>query len=290
MPDPLPAWLDREAYPFPAHFFAQPAGQQHYVDVGAGPPIVFVHGNPSWSFEFRHLIRAFSPSYRCIAVDHLGFGLSEKPTSFSYLPEEHARNLERLLESLDLREATLVVYDWGGPIGLSYALDHPDRIRNLVISNTWMWSVNRVLRFILFSSFVGGPIGRYRIRKSNYFVRSVMPSAFGDPARLSASAHAQYLNALATPEDRQGCATFPHQILASSRWLGGLWGRRDRLAGKRVLLAWGMKDVGFGKKELGRWMELFPGANVVRYPDGGHYLAEEKPDELIAALRGFLGE
>jgi haloalkane dehalogenase len=285
-----PAWLDRAAYPFEPHFFNVGPGEMHYVDEGSGSPIVFVHGNPSWSFEFRNLIRAFSANHRCIAMDHLGFGLSDKPAEFGYLPSEHARNLDRLLESLDLKDATLVVYDWGGPIGLSYALDHPDRIRNLVISNTWMWSVNHVLRFILFSSVVGGPIGRYRIRRSNYFVRSVMPSAFGDPKRLTPEAHAQYLAALPTPSDRKGCSEFPRQILASSDWLAGLWSRRSRLTDKRVLLAWGMKDVGFGKKELARWSDLFPRATTARYPQAGHYLAEEMPDELVHAIRPLVDD
>ena len=283
-----PSWLDTREYPFAPHYFDVPAGRLHYVDEGSGAPIVFVHGNPSWSFEFRNLIKSLSPTFRCIAPDHLGFGLSDKPRDFSYLPSAHAENLERFLESLDLEDATLMVYDWGGPIGLSYAVNHPERIRNLVISNTWMWSVNHVLRFLLFSTVVGGPIGRYRIRRSNYFVRKVMPSAFGDPRRLTPAVHEQFLKALATPEDRKGCATFPRQILRSSSWLAGLWERRDRLAGKRVLLVWGMKDVGFGKKELGRWMDLFPDATVVRFSDGGHYLAEEKPGEVTSAIRAFL--
>jgi haloalkane dehalogenase len=282
-----PAWVDTRAYPFRPRYFALPAGRMHYVDEGTGAPIVFVHGNPSWSFEFRSLIRAFSATHRCIAMDHLGFGLSDKPADFSYLPAAQAENLERFLESLDLKDATLMVYDWGGPLGLSYALKHPDRIRNLVISNTWMWSVNRVLRFILFSSFVGGPIGRYRIRRSNYFVRSVMPSAFGDPRKLTPEAHAQYLQAMPTPADRKGCATFPRQILGSSKWLAGLWEQRPRLADKRVLLLWGMKDVGFGKKELGRWVGLFPRATVVRFAAAGHYLSEEIPGELVGPIRAL---
>jgi len=137
---------------------------------------------------------------------------------------------------------------------------------------------------------VGGPIGRYRIRKSNYFVRKVMPSAFGDPRRLDPKIHEQFLNALATPEDRKGCSVFPRQILGSSEWLKSLWNRRSQLAGKRVLLVWGMKDVGFGKKELARWVALFPGATIVKFPDGGHYLAEEKPSEVTAAIRSLLAE
>jgi haloalkane dehalogenase len=284
-----PPWLDRTEYPFPARYFSLPEGRMHYVDEGRGPPIVFVHGNPSWTFEFRHLIQSFRTTHRCIAADHLGFGLSDKPLRFSYLPSAHAANLEKFLESLDLHDVTLYVYDWGGPIGLSYALNHPERIRKLVISNTWMWSVNHVLRFLLFSTFVGGPIGRYRIVQSNTFVKNGFPGAFGDRRRLSAAVHSQYLNALPTPADRKGCSIFPGEILKSGNWLAGLWERRARLVDKHVLLVWGMKDVGFGRKELARWSALFPGATVVRFEDGGHFLAEEKPTEVAAAIGSFLG-
>jgi haloalkane dehalogenase len=282
-------WLDRREYPFASRYFGATAGRLHYVDEGTGPPIVFVHGNPAWSFEFRHQIRALSASHRCLAADHLGFGLSDKPYSFSYLPEAHAENLARWLESLDLHDLTLVVQDWGGPIGLAYAIAHPERVRNLVISNTWMWSVSRDPRFRLFSAIMGGPIGRYRIRRSNYFVREVMRGAFGDPRQLTPAVHEQYLRPLAAPEDRKGSWVFPKQIIGSSEWLGGLWSRRDRLAGHSALFAWGTKDFGFGEKELGRWRGVFPDATVVRYPGVGHWLAEERPAEFTAAIRDFLG-
>jgi haloalkane dehalogenase len=101
---------------------------------------VFVYGNPTWSFQFRTPIRELSPTHRCLAPDHLGFGLSDKPTGWSYLPADHAANFARLMERLDLRDVTLVVGDWGGPIGLSWALDHPDRVRHLVVTNTWLWA------------------------------------------------------------------------------------------------------------------------------------------------------
>jgi haloalkane dehalogenase len=290
MDPPRPAWVDGAEYPFEDRYFDLPEGRMHYVDEGTGAPIVMVHGNPMWSFEFRNMIKALRGSYRCIAPDHLGFGLSEKPFSYSYLPAAHAANLERLLESLDLHDATLVVQDWGGPIGLAYALDHPERIRSLVISNTWMWSVRFVLRFRLFSAVMGAPIGRYRIRTSNYFVRSVMPGALGDPKALTPAIHAQYLDALPNPEDRKGSWVFPGQIIGSSEWLASLWARRDRVANKRVLLAWGANDIGFGKKELERWIGLFPQATVARFPKAGHYLPEEDPQGLVAAMRPILGE
>jgi haloalkane dehalogenase len=283
-----PGWLDPQEYPFEPHFVSVPAGRLHYVDEGSGPPIVFVHGNPAWSFEFRHQIRALSAGHRCLAMDHLGFGLSDKPEQFSYLPSAHAENLEALLEPLSLQSATLVVQDWGGPIGLAYALRHPERIRNLVISNTWMWSVSRDWRFRLFSAIMGGPIGRYRIRNSNYFVREVMRGAYGDPTRVPPQIHAQYVNALPTPASRKGSWVFPKQIIGSSAWLASLWEQRERLAGMKVLLAWGMKDFGFGEKELRRWTDLFPQATVVRFPGVGHWLAEEDPEGLTGAIRNLL--
>jgi haloalkane dehalogenase len=283
-----PAWLDRGEYPFEPHYFPTPSGRTHYVDEGTGEPIVFVHGNPSWSFEFRRLIKGLRARYRCIALDHLGFGLSDKPQDFSYLPSAHAENLERLLESLDLRGCTLHVQDWGGPIGLSYALAHPDRVRRLVISNTWMWPVNHVLKFRLFSAIVGGPLGRYRIRTANTFVRKDMPGAFGEPTRLSPEIHTQYIEVFPTPESRKPSWVLPGQIIGSTPWLERLWSQRGRLSTKRVLLAWGMKDIGFGRKELQRWRSLFPGASLLTFPDGGHFLAEEKSEAMLPALRQFL--
>lgn len=104
-------------------------------DEGKGSTIVFVHGKPSWSYEFRYLIKELSKQFWCIAVDHLGFGLSDKPSDFSYLPAEHAKNLESFIQHLGLENITLYVGDWGGPIGLSYAVNYPDNISNFVITN-----------------------------------------------------------------------------------------------------------------------------------------------------------
>lgn len=121
-------WIDREEYPFKSNFLQLEMGKMHYIDEGRGPPIVMVHGNPTWSFLYRHLVKGLSKKYRCIAIDHIGFGLSDKPMEWSYLPEEHAKNLNVLIEKLDLKDITLIVQDWGGPIGLSYAISkHANR-------------------------------------------------------------------------------------------------------------------------------------------------------------------
>ncbi len=286
----IPTWIDQNEYPFTPQQFSLPMGTMSYVDEGNGEPIVMVHGNPSWSFEFRALIKHFSKTHRCIAPDHIGFGLSDKPTDWSYLPEEQAVNLEAFLESLDLENITLIAGDWGGPIGLSYAINHPEKIKNIVLTNTWMWSAKNDWYYQAFSGFVGGAIGRWSIRKYNFFANTILKSIYGDNSKLTPEIHRHFLMPLANPEERKGCWTFPKQIIASSDWLADLWSQRDALNGKIKLIAWGMKDIAFREKELNQWVEYFPDAKVVRYADAGHFVAEEKPDELIHELTAILSD
>lgn len=259
----------------------------HYVDEGAGPPVVLFHGNPTWSFLYRHVIQHLAPRYRCIAPDYLGFGLSDKPAGFSYRPEDHARHVHALLDGLGLEGATLVVQDWGGPIGLSYAVERPERVRRLVIMNTWMWAVDDDPRFALFSRILGNPLARLLIEQFNLFARVIMPMAYADRARLTPAIHRQYLAPLATPADRTGSAVFPRAILGSTAWLADLWRRRDCLAGKDALIVWGVKDPAFRKPELERWMGLLPEAEVHRQP-AGHYVQEELGPELGTLVEAFL--
>ncbi|WP_332777510.1 alpha/beta fold hydrolase [Polaromonas sp.] len=281
-------WIDRKEYPFESRYFDVPVGKLHYVDEGAGSPIVMVHGNPTWSYLYRHLIKRLRPEYRCIAVDHIGFGLSDKPKDWTYRPQDHAGNLAALIEALALKNVTLVLQDWGGPIGLSYAVRHPENVARIVLINTWAWPVNRDLHYVGFSSFMGGPIGRMLIRRHNFFARVLLRQAFGDKAKLSKAAHEHYIHPLVAPEDRQGCIAFPKQILASTPWLGQLWDKVSVLKGKPKLLVWGMKDIAFRDKELKRWEQTFPEAQAVRLNTVGHFVQEEAPDELAEAVVPFL--
>lgn len=284
----VPEWVDRREYPFEPREFRVTAGVMSYVDEGSGDPVVMVHGNPTWSWEYRHLIKALSGSHRCIAPDHIGFGLSDKPVEWEYLPEQHADNLDRLLESLDLRNATIVVNDWGGPIGLSWAIAHPERIKAIVITNSWCWPVDDDWYFRAFSGFVGGPIGRRLIHKRNFFARTIVRAAFGDKSRLTASIRHHVEMPLAIPEERKANWVFPGQIVGSTPWLRELWDARGAMDGKVRLIAWGMKDIAFREKELNRWTEAFPDAHVVRFSDAGHFVAEERSVELLAEMRTIL--
>jgi pimeloyl-ACP methyl ester carboxylesterase len=282
------SWIDRKEYPFTPKEFALPMGTMSYVDEGEGEPIVMIHGNPSWSFEFRELIKHFSKTHRCIVPDHIGFGLSDKPTNWDYLPKQHAENLDDLLELLDLKNITLLVGDWGGPIGLSYAIKHPERIKNIIITNTWMWSAKSNWYYQGFSGFVGGAIGRWLIQKYNFFTKTILKTIYGDKRKLTPKIHQHFLMPLANPAERKGNWVFPKQIIAASDWLDELWSQRDLLQGKIKLIAWGMKDIAFREKELKHWMAHFPDAKVLRYVGAGHFLAEEEPEALIEEITALL--
>ena len=279
-----PAWLDRSLYPFTSRWFSTGSGEMHYLDEGAGNPVVFVHGNPTWSFQFRNVIAGLSSSHRCIAADHLGFGLSDSPRDFSYLPCDHATKFNALLDSLDLNKVTLVVGDWGGPIGLSWALANPERVSSVVITNTWMWSVQGNWYYEGFSRMMGGPIGRQLIRRRNFFAGNFMKRAYGDKSRLTPEIHQQYLAALPTPDERMPSWIFPREIIGSSDWLASLWDQRDTLAPLSAAIVWGMKDIAFREPELTQWQALFPSAHTVRLEDTGHFVAEEHPEVLIAEI------
>jgi haloalkane dehalogenase len=185
-------------------------------------------------------------------------------------------------------DITFVVEDWGGPIGLSYALNHPERCRNLVITNTWLWSVRHDWHFQAFSKFVGGAIGRFLIKKRNFFARDLLKAGFADKKKLTEKIHNHYLMPLAKPCARKGNWTFPKQIVAASEWLASLWQRRHILQQHNVLLAWGMKDLAFRPKELNKWIEALPHARVVPFPEAGHFVAEEKPEELGREIEALL--
>ena len=210
---PRPSWLDPALYPFRPHHLDLGGERLHYLDEGQGPPLVFVHGNPTWSFTWRHLVAGLRDRHRCVAPDHLGFGLSDKPAR-GLRPADHARNLGALLDHLGIEDATLVVEDWGGPIGLSWALDHPERVRRLVVLNSWCWSVAGDPHFERFSRFMGGPIGRWLIRHLNLFARAVLPKAVGRPLPRAVRRH--YTAALPDAGARRACAIHWSDATASS--------------------------------------------------------------------------
>lgn len=286
----LPAWLDQEAYPFPHRWLSLPAGRVHMADTGTGgTPVLFVHGTPTWSFEWRHLIAALSPSRRVIAPDHLGFGLSERPERFRYRPEDHAAVLAALVEELALPQFDLVVHDFGGPIGLPLALADPRRVRRLVVLNSWMWSFDDDAEMQKRARMVEGGFGRFMYRVFNASLKLIMPSAYGDRKKLTKAIHAQYLAPFAHAPDRvQVLWPLAHALLGSAAHYRGLWEQRARLADVPVTVIWGMKDTAFRPHQLDRWRAAVPHARVVELPDAGHWPHEEDPATVERIVREAL--
>jgi pimeloyl-ACP methyl ester carboxylesterase len=282
-----PAWVDRAEYPFTTRAVPLPAGRMHYVDEGQGETLLFVHGTPTWSFLWRHLIKALAPRYRCVAVDHIGFGLSDKPATWGYRPIDHAQNLDMLIDRLKLRDVTLVVHDFGGPIGLSHAIERPDNVKRLVLVNTWMWSLAQDASARRLSRFVSGPIGRFLYRRLNVSPRILLPGS--TRRRLSRVARRQYLAPFPTAESRDAPWILGTELLGSSGFFERLWERRDRLVGKPTLLLWGLEDSAYGPDALARWQGLLGGsARVVGWQDVGHLPTEEVPEACVAELEAFL--
>jgi len=278
-----PAWLDRTEYPFAPHWLALDAGRIHYVDEGEGAPIVMVHGTPTWSFLFRHLVKGLRGRYRCVVPDHLGFGLSERPTDWSYRPADQATNLARLIEGLGLKDITLIVHDFGGPIGLSHAIERPDNVRRLILFNTWLWSFRGDRRFEWFSRILGSRFGRVLYERFGFSVRVMLKRAVADRARYTAAVHRHYLGAL----DGHATWVYAREVMGSSDWYAALWQRRDRIAQIPALLIWGLRDPAFGTF-LPRRRTVFERTEVVELPDVGHSPPEERGPEIVPIIARFL--
>ncbi len=282
------SWVDRSEYPFKSHDLQVEGGQMHYVDEGQGRPLVMVHGAPTWSFLYRYLIKGLSDEYRVIAPDHIGFGLSEKPENWTYLPQDHTRNLEALIEHLGLKDIVLVVHDFGGPIGLSYALDHPENVSALVVFDTFLWSLQGDPEFERSNRLLNNAFGRWLFLKQNFSARMLVRSGWGKHRPLTQARYRQYTAPFPDAASRWGDWRFFQSLLGESAWFESLWEKRDCIADKPALLLWGMRDIFFKEKELVRWKTLFPQARAVMYPQVGHFVPDEAGPETLEEVRAFL--
>jgi pimeloyl-ACP methyl ester carboxylesterase len=285
-PEVTPGWLDPALFPFSPKEFCTPQGTLRYLDEGAGRPVLLVHGTPSWSFEWRAQVAALSKTHRVIAPDHLGFGRSDKPTDPAVLrPEDHAARLLALVDALDLHDITLVLHDFGGPIGAPVALDRPARVRAVVVMNTWMWAHGDAPRIRWMSWLVGSALGRWLYLRLNASPRWLVPSCFGDRRVLTARVHAHYLGPFAREASRVSAWTLGVRLAASDPFYASLWDRRGALGEKLTQVLWGMADPAFGADYLARWREGFPRATVTTLPGVGHFPQEEAPDAVLEAIR-----
>jgi haloalkane dehalogenase len=281
-----PTWLSPQLFPFTSRALDVAGHRLHYVDEGKGPVLLMVHGNPTWSFLYRHLIAGLRDAFRCVAVDLPGFGLSEAAPGFDPLPRNHLTVLEQVVDQLGIRSFTPIVQDWGGPIGLGLAARRPDDVRGLVICNTLAFPVDDDPHFIRFSRFMGGPLGGLMIRRFNAFVNVMIPMGLRR-RRLSREEMAHYRRPMDTLQRREATFVFPREILGSTAFLREVEAGLPRLKDKPVLLCWGTRDIAFRQKERARFESLFPRTTSVTLEGAGHFVQEDAPEEIIAALRAW---
>lgn len=280
-----PTWLSAELYPFAGHY-AQVAGAHvHYVDEGSGPPLLLLHGNPTWSFLYRDLIVGLRDRFRCIAVDLPGFGLSRAAADYRYTPAEHADVLEQLLIGLDLTGITMMVQDWGGPIGFAVATRHPERFAAFVIGNTWAWPKSDP-GTQAFSRLLGGPVGGFLIQRHNFFVERILPGGVR-LSKLSEAVMEAYRGPFPSPQSRRPMHVLPREVLASRPFLADIERRLPVISDRPVLIVWPTKDVAFREAERRRWEQIFPDHRTVILNGAGHYIQEDAPQEIITAMRDW---
>ncbi len=276
---------DSRLFPFASRWFQSRVGPFHSVAEGQGERILRLHGNPTWSFLYRGIIIRLRKRFRCIALDYPGFGLSVRPPAYDYTPGAHAEIVRAFVTHLGLERLTIMGQDWGGPIGLRVAADELPRVRALVMGNTWFWPLDS-LQGKAFSYVMSMAPMQSQIVNRNFFVEKLMPIGVKHP--LSEEVRDHYREALPTPSSRMGAAEFPVQLTAASSWLSRL--ERDvqeRLANVPVLLTWGIHDPMFSRPFMERFRETFANVRVQRL-DAKHYIQEDAPKEIAAAIEAFL--
>ena len=280
-----------QEYPFASHELKFDGLRYHYVDEGSGPTLLFVHGNPTWSFAFRNLIKALSPSYRVLAVDHIGCGFSDKPQNYSYHLAQHVANLERFVTELNLRDITLFAHDWGGAIGMGVATRSPERFSRFVLFNTAAFRSQRIPLRIAVCRIPG--LGAIGVRGLNLFSRAALRMAVARPDRLTPAVRRGYLAPYGNWHDRVAVLRFVEDIPLSPTHpsydtLVAIEEGLPKLRDRPMLFVWGERDWCFTTEFLDEFLRRFPNAESLRLPDAGHYVFEDAIEPIRARVQEFL--
>ena len=281
----------KDLYPFTSLYFDLNPYKLHYLDEGEGEVLLFLHGNPTWSFYYRNLIQNFQGRYRCIAPDHIGCGFSDKPQNYNYTLTNHIDNLEKLVVFLGLKNITLLVHDWGGAIGMGLAVRKPELIKRLVLFNTASFlSMDIPLGIGLCRMPL---LGTILIRYLNLFVRGVLRFGLKRKKRLTQNVRAGYLAPYDTFENRIANLKFVEDIpmdttVPSYSVIQYIEDNLKKFDGLPTLIIWGSEDFCFNVKFLNKWREIFPRAEVREVCNAGHLVVEDASDEIIPWIEGFL--
>lgn len=289
-------WLNPALYPFERHYLEWDGSRYHYLDEGEGHPVVMVHGNPTWSFYYRELVKALRSTHRTIAPDHIGCGLSSKPQepAYRYRLDQRITDLGRLIDHLELEDLTMIVHDWGGAIGLGWAGQNADRIRRLVVLNTAAFFLPEGKSFPASLALARAPgLGGLLVRGLNGFVRTAEVRCVTrkplspDVAAAYRGPYNSWANRIAVHRFVEDIPLRPEDpsYAALDQTAKGLEGLRHI----PMLICWGMKDFVFDHVFLDEWIRRFPDAEVHRFEDAGHYVLEDATQEIVPLVQRFLG-
>ncbi len=279
-------------YPFQSQYFNTGSYHMHYVDEGTGSPLLMIHGNPTWSFYYRNLIKHFSKKYRVITPDHIGCGLSDKPQDYPYTLQTHIENLKTFVAHLNLKDITLVVHDWGGPIGLGAFMEQPHLLKRLIILNTGAF-LGKDLKMPLRIRLVRIPIlGPLAVKVFNAFARGALLMAC-NRSRLTPEIKAGYLAPYNNIHNRVGILRFVQDIpwdesKESYTVIQKIEKNLHHFSKCPILILWGKKDFCFTEKFLDCWLKYFPQAETHVFNDAGHYVLEDAHEKIIPIMENFL--
>ncbi|MFT4577542.1 MAG: pimeloyl-ACP methyl ester carboxylesterase [Nitrospinales bacterium] len=278
-------------YPFTSHTLELNSSKYHFLDEGQGETLLMLHGNPTWSFYYRNLILGLKKSYRCVVPDHMGMGKSDKPQNYNYTLSQHIDNLEALVDKLGLNDITLVLHDWGGAIGMGFAVRHPKKIKRLVLFNTAAFLSEEIPIRLKLCRVPG--FGAIAIRRFNAFALAAVNMACKNKERMTDEVRAGYLDPYNNFANRIATLRFVQDIpmnpdAPSYSVVKNIEENLDQFKSLPIMIAWGAKDFVFNDHFLKRWQGIFPEAEVHHVQDAGHYVVEDAHERIIPWMQEFL--
>ena len=272
-------------FPVEHRFLDLDGARIHYVDEGSGEILLLLHGNPAWCFLYRKIIAALKHDFRCVALDYPGYGMSDAAVGYRFTPIEHSVVVERFVDRLGLKDFTIMVQDWGGPIGFALAVRRPELVRRFIIGNTFAWPLDGERRIRFFSALMGGSVGRALTWAFNFVPRFFFWRGFAKP--LAPEVRAMYLAPWRARERREASVVGPRQLIAASDFLHLVQAGLSRLSDRPALIVWGRRDFAFTEGDAARFAKLFPRNRLIFYDDASHFLQEDVGEGIAAAFKEF---
>jgi haloalkane dehalogenase len=286
-----PEWLDKSVYPFQSHYLLLDGHHLHYIDEGSGPLLLFLHGNPLWSFQYRHMIRALREHFRCIALDYPGFGLSEARADYTNTLTGNSTLVERFIKTLSLTDVTLVVFDTSVSIGLGVVVRRPEWFRALIISNGFAWPLKEDPAIYGFIRIVASSFFRFMVVNFNMLLRyTVVGLVKQSKTRLTQAEQRAYMMPFADKQRRRHQHDLFRSIVNSEDYLLDLKNRLMDLRQFPVLLAFADNDPTYKAGWLQRYESIFPNHDSVRIEGSHHFPQEYDPGAMVKAIREWWGK